>query len=111
MATQPTMGISNIRYPTVLGKVKPFGFEQVTSIGTVTALGLSHAARLTAAYAIIQALNANTRYRDDGTGPTTSAGMPLYAASSLAYAGDLSQIKFVAETGTAEVNVLYYGYG
>ena len=51
---------------------------------------------------------ANIRYRDDGTDPTATVGMPVYQASAWLYSGPLGAIKFIAQSGTATLDVLYY---
>lgn len=57
----------------------------------------------------IQAYDGNIRYRDDGTSPTTTTGMCIFAGGDKWYIGDLDAIELISETGTVEVNVLYYG--
>jgi len=58
--------------------------------------------------ALIQALGANVRWRDDGTDPTTTVGMRLHAGETMFYTGDLKTIKFIEETAGAEVNISVY---
>lgn len=48
------------------------------------------------------------RYRDDGTAPTATIGMPLAVAQTLVYSGTLSKIQFISQTAGAVVNVLFY---
>lgn len=61
-----------------------------------------------AEYALIQALVANIRWRDDGFDPTASAGQRLEAGDSMLYAGDLSAFRFIEEGGGAVANISYY---
>lgn len=50
------------------------------------------------------------RYRDDGTDPTASVGYPIPVGAELRYSGgNMAAIRIIAQTGTATVNVLYYG--
>jgi hypothetical protein len=58
--------------------------------------------------ALIQALDQNVRYRDDGPDPTTSIGVRIHAGESIWYTGDLRKIRFIEETSGAELNILVY---
>lgn len=58
--------------------------------------------------ALIQALNQNIRWRDDGTDPTANVGMRLHAGETFFYPGSLKAIKFIEEAASAEVNVTVY---
>jgi hypothetical protein len=61
-----------------------------------------------ATYAYIQAEGNTIRWRDDGTAPTTTVGMPIAAGQApLLFAGNLSTAKFTATT-TANLNISYY---
>ena len=79
--------------------------EQIALTTTATDLTVPGGAYL----AHIQAYDGNVRYRDDGTDPTTSTGICIFAGGDIWYDGDLDSIKLIAESGTVEVNVLYYG--
>ena len=50
----------------------------------------------------------NVRWRDDGTAPTASVGMPLAAGETLNYDGDLNRIRFIQQSSGAVLNVSYY---
>ena len=50
----------------------------------------------------------NVRWRDDGTDPTSSVGMPIYVGTSLLYDGDLTKIRFINTVAGGKVNVSYY---
>lgn len=82
------------------------GFQQLSS--------LSSAAKLTvpadANFALIRVETANVRWRDDGTAPTTTVGMPLNSTDTfmLEYSGNLSAIQFIAVSGSPVVDVAYY---
>ena len=52
--------------------------------------------------------NANVRYRDDGTAPTASSGMPVAAGACFAYSGPLSVVQFIAQSGSPILDVSYY---
>jgi hypothetical protein len=59
-------------------------------------------------FALITPDTNGVRWRDDGTAPTASIGMPLAAGVTLQYDGDLSKIKFIESTASAVLNVSYY---
>jgi hypothetical protein len=48
------------------------------------------------------------RWRDDGTAPTASVGMPLAVGVPLQYDGDLTNIKFIETAASAKLNISYY---
>ena len=85
----------------------PIGFEQITDVSS--AVGLTAGTYDGATYAQIQAQDQDVRGRDDGTNPTTSGGLVLFAGQSMNYFGDLSAIKFIEEAASAKLNVAYYG--
>jgi len=58
--------------------------------------------------ALIQCLNQNVRWRDDGGNPTTSLGNRLHAGESMWYFGDLRAIRFIEEASGAELNIATY---
>lgn len=65
--------------------------------------------------ALIQAVNNDVSWRDDGTTATNSSGgsfggMILPAGDSFLYTGDLQQLSFIeaTSTATAYINVAYY---
>lgn len=58
--------------------------------------------------AVISVETQAVRMRDDGTDPTASVGFPLAASVPFTYDGDLARLKFIAQTGTAIVNVWYF---
>jgi len=56
---------------------------------------------------------AGVRYRDDGTAPTASVGIPLVPLSSsvptcFQYAGPLSSVQFIAISGSPTMDISYY---
>jgi hypothetical protein len=48
------------------------------------------------------------RWRDDGTSPTATIGMPLAAGSSMNYDGDLNNIQFIQATAGGILNCAFY---
>src|SRR5579863_2278610 len=82
----------------------PLGYQQLTSINSAT--GLNAPAEATIAEIIVEAQG--IRYRDDGTAPTATVGMPVATGASFQYAGDLTTIQLIEQTSGAIVNVSYY---
>lgn len=81
------------------------GYQQITDLSSATALTVPRGAK----WALIVPTAQAVRWRDDGTAPTASAGMPLAADSYFNYtASDLSKIKFIEAASGAELNVTYY---
>ena len=88
------------------------GYQQITSLSFATKLtvpqrdlnGLVGTPRI----AIITPETQGVRWRDDGTAPTASVGMPLAAGVTLQYDGDLTQIQFIEQAASAKLNVTYY---
>ena len=80
------------------------GYQQITSLSASTALS----APVGATMALIVAETQAVRWRDDGTAPTASVGMPLATGVSLSYDGDLKTIRFIEQTASATLNVSYY---
>ena len=48
------------------------------------------------------------RYRDDGTSPTASIGMPAQALSCFAYDGTISTVQIIPQSGTSVVDISFY---
>lgn len=90
---------------------RPLGFQQLATL--TSAIGLTLPAETDTLhkprYAVIHAEGQAVRWRDDGTNPSTTVGMRILAGGELVYDGNLSAIKFIEETGSAKLNVSYYG--
>jgi hypothetical protein len=82
--------------------IEPDGYVQLTP-NTAQGVGIGNGR-----VALIQALDQNVRYRDDGADPTTTTGVRIHAGESIWYTGDLRQIRFIGETSGAELNILVY---
>jgi|TARA_R110000868_G_C10610742_1_gene741379 hypothetical protein len=88
------------------------GYQQITTLSSAVALtvpivdvqGLSCKPSI----AIITPETQGVRWRDDGTDPSASVGMPLAAGVTLQYDGDLTKIKFFEQAGSAKLNISYY---
>lgn len=80
------------------------GFQQITDLSSSVSLTVPSGATL----ALIVPEAQNVRWRDDGTAPTASVGMPVFVGASLSYDGDLNRIRFIQETASAKLNISYY---
>jgi hypothetical protein len=80
------------------------GYQQITSLSSATGLTVPQGATL----ALIVPETQNVRWRDDGTNPTASVGMPIFVGASLSYDGDFNRIKFIESTAGAVLNISYY---
>ena len=80
------------------------GYQQITSLSASAALTVPSGATL----ALIVPETQNVRWRDDGTAPTSSVGMPIFVGASLSYDGDLNRIRFIQQDASATLNVSYY---
>jgi len=80
------------------------GYQQITSVSSASGLTPPQGATLALIVPETQAI----RWRDDGTNPTASVGMPVAAGSYLSYDGDLNRIKFIEQSASAKINVSYY---
>ena len=80
------------------------GYQQITSLSASTALTVPTGTTM----ALIVAETQAVRWRDDGTAPTASVGMPLAVGTSLSYDGDLKAVRFIEQTASAKLNVSYY---
>lgn len=80
------------------------GYQQITSLSSATALTVPSGATL----AIIVPETQAVRWRDDGTDPTASVGMPVPISTVLSYDGDLNRIRFIEQAASAKLNVSYY---
>ena len=80
------------------------GYQQITSLSSAAGLTPPQGATL----ALIVPESQNVRWRDDGTNPTASVGMPIFVGASLSYDGDFNKIKFIEESASAKLNISYY---
>ncbi len=80
------------------------GYQQITSLSSAVSLTVP----ATATYALIVAESQIVRWRDDGTVPTASIGMPLAAGAALKYEGNLRGIQLIEQAASATINISYY---
>jgi len=81
----------------------PLGYQQIAMSGAAVALTAPSGTQ----YAVIIPSTAAT-WRDDGTNPTSTVGMPIQANAALVYYGNagLTALRVFGATGT--LNVAYY---
>jgi hypothetical protein len=89
-----------------------FGYQQITSLSSAQSLTIPdknpQGSAGTPTAAIIRCETQAVRWRDDGTAPTASVGMPLAVGDTLVYDGDLKKIQFIEQTASAKLNVSLY---
>ena len=61
-----------------------------------------------ATWAQITVETAGVRWRDDGTAPTASIGMPIAAGGVFTYNGNMGAIQFIAQSGSPVVDISFY---
>jgi len=84
----------------------PRGFEKIADLSSAEGLNVPEKAQ----FALISPEGADVRWRDDGTDPTASVGMPLADGATVWYIGNLDAVKFIEQAASAVLNVSYYGY-
>ena len=88
----------------------PLGYQQITPVpaGTTLTIPTGTAPRIVE----ICVETNNVRYRDDGTAPTTTVGIPVVVTSTVPtcfqYSGSLTAIQFTQVTSPATLDVSYY---
>lgn len=82
------------------------GYQQLTSLSS--AVGFTVPAGCVTIN--VQAETQNVRYRDDGTDPTSTVGMLLYAGAIIPIsAANFSSMKFIETSAGAKLNISCYG--
>jgi hypothetical protein len=88
------------------------GYQQITDLSSAVGLTVPTLApdgsNQKPTFALIICETQGVRWRDDGTAPSASVGMPLAAGVPLQYDGDLNKIKFIQQSASAKLNVSYY---
>ena len=80
------------------------GYQQITSLSSATNLTVPAGATM----AVIVPEGQNVRWRDDGTAPTATVGMPVYVGAVLNYDGDLKKVQFIQQASGGILNISYY---
>ncbi len=80
------------------------GYQQITSLSSATNLTVPAGASM----AVIVVEGQGVRWRDDGTAPTSTVGMPLAVGSSMNYDGDMNKVQFIQQASGGILNISYY---
>lgn len=91
----------------------PISATSSTAVSLSTFIAAASAASATLSYpkyALILPETQAIRWRDDGTAPTAaiSGGFPLAVNTPMEYDGELNKLQFIAQAGTATINVVLY---
>lgn len=84
----------------------PVGYQKISTL--TAAVGLTVPAKARYAMVCPQTKGEGVMFRDDGSNPTATDGMPIAANEKVWYTGDLSAIKFIQAEASAVLHVLYY---
>jgi hypothetical protein len=89
------------------------GYQQIVGAVASTALTIPQVDPVTGLKAMpVQAViicdTQGIRWRDDGTAPTASVGMPIAVGTVFVYDGDLTKLRIIQQAATATINVAYY---
>lgn len=115
MKLSPLFALSLIVTPAAAADVRPngpyapTGYCQLTLLGSAALLSTCSGgipARSTIAEICVEAQG--IRYRDDGTSPTASVGMPIASGVCFQYAGLLTALSIIQQTSGAILNVSFY---
>jgi hypothetical protein len=83
----------------------PLGYQQITSLSSAAALTVP--AGSTCAEIVVE--GASIRWREDGTNPTASVGMPMTVGSSRLHTTSLAAFRAIEQSSGAVLNIHYYG--
>lgn len=100
-------GTAHAQHP---GSFQPLGCAALPSMATAVYLGsVSGGIPTGATLADIQVSTQNVNYRDDGTAPTASTGLTIFAGLPfLPYSGALGAMQLIQVSGTATGYVCFY---
>ena len=89
--------------------ITPLGYCQFTASSSAQTLSAASCATpVRTAWAVICIETAGIRWRDDGTAPTASVGMPVAAAQCFYYNGTFSALSIIAQSGSPVVDISFY---
>jgi hypothetical protein len=94
----------------------PLGYAQFTVAGSAVALGTAAMTNPAGTappsgteFCLIQPETNAIRFQDAGGTPSASVGFPVAALGAVEYDGNPATLRFIAQSGTATVNILFYG--
>lgn len=86
--------------------LRPLGHQQITNLAAAVGLTIPAGCCMVLITVTTQAV----RWRDDGTDPTATIGMPLAVNTELQYhATGLTALKFIEQVAGGVLNAAYYG--
>lgn len=99
LATTPGLADVGIRYAAT-------GYQQIAATGSAQSLTVPAGSTS----AVVCVSTAAIRWRDDGTDPSATVGMPVAAATwpCMLYTGPLANFRFIAQSGSPVLDVAYY---
>ena len=84
----------------------PLGYQQMTSLGSVTSLPSIPTGAI---YAAMVCVNQAVNWRDDGVDPTGSVGNPLPINTQIIFSEKpLTSVRIIQTSASATCNVTYY---
>ena len=87
----------------------PLGYCQLTSLGSAVLISTCSGGIPSGATMVVMSIEGTAiRYRDDGTAPTASIGMPVGVGQALQYSGTLSKLQIIQQSASATANFLFY---
>lgn len=93
---------------------QPLGYCQMTSVATAKALATANCTtgsvptQVNNAIAEICVSGAAIRYRDDGTAPTASIGIPVAAGNCFQYSGNIPGLQIIQQAASATIDATFY---
>lgn len=89
--------------------IAPLGYCQLTSVASSTLVSsCSGGIPARTVWAVICIETAGIRWRDDGTAPTASVGMPIAATQCFNYSSTFATLRVIAQSGSPVVNISFY---
>ena len=91
-------------------QLTPLGVYQYSLSGTAVTVATMAGGSIPAGavYAIVTPETNAVRWRDDGTAPTASVGFPLAVAQNVTLSElQMGSVQFIAQTGTATVDIWF----
>lgn len=103
--------------PMTIYRISSLGYAQFTSVSASSAIVIGTTAPAAGVTAIPSFTNSllifvegqGIRWRDDGTAPTSSVGMPVAAGQAFSYQGIPGNLQIIGQTAGGTVNVMYQG--
>ena len=100
----------------IAGGYVALGYCQLTSLASSTLISTCSGGIPTCGKAVVPCTvfaeicseSVALRYRDDGTAPTASVGMPINASTCFQYAGPLAALRIIQQASSGIVDISFY---